>query len=195
MFGNPNLLGNTRNWQSWRARSVALINAFLRWMKVRRLRRHLTPGQRAMIAEKIANLPNGVRTYQALRNLGPDPVTQAEASKQLGTTPKAISRPENIIRRHLTPGQRAMIAAEIANLPHGGDRKSESFKLTKLSLNQEQAAKQLARQRKRSRKARQVNLRRPQAGRGTRTHVSVIPEFIALRGPLAYGRQRQAVGN
>ena len=96
-----------------------------------------------MIAEKIANLPNGVRTYQALRNLGSDPVTQAEASKQLGTTPKAISRPENIIRRHLTPGQRAMIAAEIANLPHGGDRKSESFKLTKLSLNQEQAAKQL----------------------------------------------------
>ena len=58
-----------------------------------------------------------------------------------------------------------MIAAEIANLPHGGDRKSESFKLTKLSLNQEKAAKQLGTTEKAiTQGARQVNLR-PASGR------------------------------
>ena len=37
-----------------------------------------------------------------------------------------------------------MIAEQIANLPHGGDRKSEEIKLTKVSLvTQEQAAAQL----------------------------------------------------
>lgn len=32
---------------------------------------------------------------------------------------------ENILRRHLTTGQRAMIAAALANMAHGGDRKSD----------------------------------------------------------------------
>lgn len=32
---------------------------------------------------------------------------------------------ENILRRHLTTGQRAMIAASLANMTHGGDRKSD----------------------------------------------------------------------
>ena len=36
-----------------------------------------------------------------------------------------------------------MIAEQIANLPHGGDRKSGNFKLTGVSLKQEEAAKQL----------------------------------------------------
>src|SRR5262245_26161499 len=34
----------------------------------------------------------------------------------------------NVMRRHLTPSQKAMAAAKIANLKHGGDRKSEDFK-------------------------------------------------------------------
>lgn len=32
---------------------------------------------------------------------------------------------ENILRRHLTVGQRAMIAAALANMTHGGDRRSD----------------------------------------------------------------------
>jgi hypothetical protein len=35
---------------------------------------------------------------------------------------------ENVYRRHLTAAQRALIAAEIANLAHGGDRKTDTFK-------------------------------------------------------------------
>jgi hypothetical protein len=56
------------------------------------IRRHLSTGQRAMIAEKIANLPHGVRVDQALRNLGAAQVTQAQAAQQLGTTPRAITQ-------------------------------------------------------------------------------------------------------
>jgi hypothetical protein len=31
----------------------------------------------------------------------------------------------NLKRRHLNESQRAMIAAKLANMPHGGDRKSD----------------------------------------------------------------------
>jgi hypothetical protein len=36
---------------------------------------------------------------------------------------------ENIRRRHLSAGQRAMVAERIANLGHGGDRKTDDFKI------------------------------------------------------------------
>ena len=56
--------------------------------------RHLTAGQKAMIAEKIANLPHGVRadrSEQALTSVRATSITQEEAAKQLGTPPQAIS--------------------------------------------------------------------------------------------------------
>jgi hypothetical protein len=37
-------------------------------------------------------------------------------------------------RRHLTTSQRAMVAVEIANLPQGGDRRSEDFKAQNQAL-------------------------------------------------------------
>jgi hypothetical protein len=48
---------------------------------------------------------------------------------------------QNIIRRHLMTGQKAMIAAEIANLPRGGDRKSKELKNGNPILKRTEAAK------------------------------------------------------
>src|SRR5262249_16387948 len=46
---------------------------------------------------------------------------------------------ENIVRRHLTVGQLAMIGEKIANCPNGGDRKSISAKNSPL-ISRERAA-------------------------------------------------------
>jgi hypothetical protein len=53
---------------------------------------------------------------------------------------------KNLRRRHLNESQRAMIAAEMANLGHGGDRKSEEIKVPTgtLTITQDQAAEALA---------------------------------------------------
>jgi hypothetical protein len=53
------------------------------------------------------------------------------------TKPDVVSL--NMIRRHLDTGQRAMIAAELANLPRGGDRS----KVQNCTLKIDDAAKQL----------------------------------------------------
>jgi ParB-like chromosome segregation protein Spo0J len=42
-----------------------------------------------------------------------------------GANPLAFVISANIRRRHLTTSQRAMIAAELAKMPHGGDRRSD----------------------------------------------------------------------
>jgi ParB-like chromosome segregation protein Spo0J len=49
----------------------------------------------------------------------------------------------NVHRRHLDASQRAMIAAELATLGRGGDRRSEDFKASIDALNAGQAAKLL----------------------------------------------------
>jgi hypothetical protein len=45
-----------------------------------------------------------------------------------GNDPLGFVIAANIKRRHLTPSQKAMLAAEIAKLPHGGDRTSTDVK-------------------------------------------------------------------
>jgi hypothetical protein len=54
------------------------------------VRRHLTVGQRAMIGEKIANLPKGVRSDS--RMWLSEPITQEQAAKQLNTSITAIKQ-------------------------------------------------------------------------------------------------------
>jgi hypothetical protein len=50
---------------------------------------------------------------------------------------------ENILRRHLTTGQRAMIAASLANMTHGGDRKSDQGTNSSDDKSNKSAAKSL----------------------------------------------------
>jgi hypothetical protein len=57
----------------------------------------------------------------------------------LGTLPAT----RGYIRRHLSTGQRAAIVEKLANLPHGGDRKSGDFKGGNPTLKRSKAAKQL----------------------------------------------------
>lgn len=47
----------------------------------------------------------------------------------------------NLHRRHLTPGQRAVVAARMANMRHGGDRKSDQAANLRLDISQAEAAK------------------------------------------------------
>jgi hypothetical protein len=51
---------------------------------------------------------------------------------------------ENILRRHLTVGQRAMIASALANMKHGGDRRSDQSANLRDEKSNEDAAKSLS---------------------------------------------------
>lgn len=57
-----------------------------------------------------------------------------------GDDPLAFVISENMRRRHLTDSQRAMVAAKIAKLPHGGDRRSDQAADLPLGPTQAQAA-------------------------------------------------------
>lgn len=66
---------------------------------------------------------DGRNRYMAARDLGQDfPVADFE-----GTDAEALSYvlSTNLHRRHLTESQRAAVAAKLANMGHGGDRKSD----------------------------------------------------------------------
>lgn len=49
----------------------------------------------------------------------------------------------NLHRRHLNESQRQMVAARIANMPHGGDRKSDQSPNLDLDRSADHAAKML----------------------------------------------------
>ena len=61
--------------------------------------------------------------------------------------PLAFVLSANLHRRHLTTSQRAMVAASLSKLTHGGDRKSDEFQIgnqdANLHLDRSKAAKTL----------------------------------------------------
>jgi hypothetical protein len=82
-------------------------------------------------------MPHGLRACKAA---GIEP----EYTPYQGNDPLAFVISKNLKRRHLSTSQRAAIAAEIAKLPQGGDRKSDqAANLPFDSVTQAQAAKML----------------------------------------------------
>lgn len=60
-----------------------------------------------------------------------------------GKDPLGFVIAANLKRRHLTPSQKAMVAAAIENIPHGGDRKSEKDQDANLHLDRSTVAESL----------------------------------------------------
>ncbi len=73
---------------------------------------------------------DGKHRYRACERAGVEPrFIEYEGNGPLG---EVVSR--NVQRRHLTDKQRAEIAATLANMPHGGDRVSETSKVSNETL-------------------------------------------------------------
>lgn len=66
---------------------------------------------------------DGRNRYKASRQAGVKPVF----SQYTGINPLKYVLDRNLTRRHLNESQRAVIAERLANMVHGGDRRSESF--------------------------------------------------------------------
>jgi ParB-like nuclease domain len=83
---------------------------------------------------------DGRNRYRACQAIGIEPKTE----EFRGTDPFKYVISKNLHRRHLTTTQRANIAAQIANMPHGGDRVSEQARNSVLgTVSQAQAAEAL----------------------------------------------------
>jgi ParB-like chromosome segregation protein Spo0J len=65
---------------------------------------------------------------------------EPEFKEFTGTDPVAFIISQNIHRRHLTESQRAMVAAKIANMERGGDRKSDQSANLRNDISQTNAA-------------------------------------------------------
>ena len=96
---------------------------------------------------------DGRNRYKACVEAGVEPTfTEYEGD---GPTGHAISL--NNMRRDLNPSQRAMVAEKLANLSHGGDRKSDQSSSVSLdSVSQSDAAEQMGVSRTLVQKARRV---------------------------------------
>ena len=71
---------------------------------------------------------DGRHRFRACSELGIEPVVKTWQGNMSDIPALVLSL--NLHRRHLTTSQRAIIAAKLANLEHGGDRKSEEIKGT-----------------------------------------------------------------
>lgn len=82
---------------------------------------------------------DGRNRYMAARALG----IEYPRVEYTGDDPLGFVISHNLKRRHLTESQRAMVAAKLAKMPRGGDRKSEAFDQT-ANLRNDQAAQMLS---------------------------------------------------
>jgi ParB-like chromosome segregation protein Spo0J len=61
-------------------------------------RRHLSESQRAMVAGKLANIPNGVRSDSTFANLQSwSPVTQPQAAERLNVSPRSVASARKVL--------------------------------------------------------------------------------------------------
>ena len=73
---------------------------------------------------------DGRNRWEACAMLGIEPKTV----EYTGNDPISFVLSKNLHRRHLNESQRAMVAAELANMRHGGDRKGEKNQAANLRL-------------------------------------------------------------
>lgn len=96
-------------------------------------------GQREPIIVHDGLILDGRNRYRACRQLGVEPET---LDWHGSGSPVAFVVSMNLRRRHLNESQRAMVAKRLANLPHGGDRRSDQAANLPL-VSQAEAAKTL----------------------------------------------------
>lgn len=107
---------------------------------------------------------DGRNRYRACMQLGIEPDKRTYQGDDSGLVSFVVSL--NLHRRHLNESQRAMVAARIAALNRGGDRKSENFKASIDALKQDEAAKLL-------------NVSRPSVQRARQVQEQGVPELAA----------------
>lgn len=97
------------------------------------------------------------------------------------TDPVAYILSLNLHRRHLTTSQRASVAARIANLKAGGDRKSDDFKPSKDGLKNITTAAA----------AKMLNVSKPIVERARRVHRECSPDVVDAidRGETTVGKE------
>ncbi len=100
-----------------------------------------TNGQRVPITYWGGMLLDGRHRYRACQELGIDP-EEEELDEDLVPDPVAWVLSTNLHRRHLSETQREVVAAKVATLGHGGDRKSTDIK-GQICPSTDQAAEQL----------------------------------------------------
>lgn len=83
----------------------------------------VTYGQRVPIVLLDGLVLDGRNRLAACRFAEVEPVFEEYA----GDDPLGFVLSHNLHRRHLTESQRAMVAAKLANMPRGGDRKSDAY--------------------------------------------------------------------
>jgi len=95
---------------------------------------HLNESQRAMIAAKIADIQVGSTGGRGrIDSANLQSQTSAEAARQLSVSERSVNTAKKV--------QRAMVAANISNLPHGGDRKADQTANLQLDTRAEAASK------------------------------------------------------
>jgi len=82
---------------------------------------------------------DGRNRYQACELAGIEP----DYIEYEGDDPLGYVLSLNLHRRHLTASQRAALAVEIANMTHGGDRKSDQAAKLRFDISQAEAAEKL----------------------------------------------------